>query len=130
MTVLDRVHRRQNTAQKVLTAGGSGEVSPSSIPAVKPGVILRLEYVVNTLHEFISDNDDSGTMARFSFITRAMIEEIGEELAERDEETLEGFMAQIGEVIAWIGHGDRNKLPENLRDFVGEPRTEIDQAAS
>jgi hypothetical protein len=64
-------------------------------------------------------------MARFSFITRAMIEEIGEELAERDEETLQMFMAQIGEVIAWIGHGDPALLPANLRGFV-----EIEQAAS
>lgn len=129
MTVLDRVHKRQ-TERKALTAGGSEETGLSSIPAVKPGVILRLEYVVNTLHNFIADNDDSGTMARFSFITRAMIEEIGEELAERDEATLEGFMAQIGEVIAWVGHGDQTKLPENLREFVGEPKAEIEQAAS
>lgn len=105
--------------------------SPSSTLAVKkPDVILRLEYVVNTLHKFIADNDDSGTMARFSFITKAMIEEVGEELVERDEETLQAFMAQIGEVIAWVGHGDPSKLPANLRGFVGEERPEIEQAAS
>jgi hypothetical protein len=69
-------------------------------------------------------------MARFSFITRAMIEEIGEELVERDEETLQAFMAQIGEVIAWIGHGDQSKLPDNLRGFIEEPRPEIEQTAS
>jgi hypothetical protein len=107
-----------------------GEDGPSSIPAVKPAVIHRLEYVVGTLHNYIAENDDSGTMARFSFITRAMIEEIGEELAERDEETLQIFMAQIGEVIAWIGHGDHSQLPENLREFVGETRVEIEQTAS
>jgi hypothetical protein len=86
--------------------------------------------VVGTLHEYIAANDDSGTMARFSFITRAMIEEIGEELVDRDEETLQLFMAQIGEVIAWIGHGDPSQLPENLRGFVGEPKAEIEQTAS
>lgn len=104
--------------------------SQSSIPAVKPAVIQRLEYVVNTLHQFIADNDDSGTMARFSFITKAMIEEVGEELVERDEETLQAFMAQIGEVIAWVGHGNAEKLPENLRGFVGEERPEIEAVAS
>lgn len=97
---------------------------------VKPAVILRLEYVVDTLHNFIAANDDSGTMARMSFITRAMIEEISEELVERDEETLQAFMAQIGEVIAWVGHGDHSRLPDNLREFVGEPKVEIEQAAS
>lgn len=65
-----------------------------------------------------------------SFITRAMIEEISAELEERDEETLQGFMAQIGEVIAWIGHGDSSKLPENLRGFAEQPKAEIEQAAS
>lgn len=129
MTVLDRVHRRQ-TAQKALTADGSEADGQSSIQAVKPAVILRLEYVVDTLHNFIAQNDDSGTMARMSFITRAMIEEISEELAERDEETLQVFMAQIGEVIAWVGHGDPSKLPENLRGFIiEEPRAEIEQTA-
>jgi hypothetical protein len=127
MTVLDRVHRRQ-TEQKVLTAGGSAANGLSSIPAVKPAVIQRLEYVVGTLHNYIEQNDDSGAMARFSFVTRAMIEEIGEELADRDEETLQAFMAQIGEVIAWIGHGDSALLPSNLREFVGA-RAEIEQTA-
>lgn len=105
-------------------------VGQSSTRAVKPAVIQRLEYVVGTLHNFIAENDDSGTMARFSFITRAMIEEIGEELVERDEETLQAFMAQIGEVIAWIGHGDPAKLPANLREFAEQPRVEIEQTAS
>jgi hypothetical protein len=58
-------------------------------------------------------------MSRFSFVARAMIEEIGDELAERDEETMQMFMAQIGQVIAWIGHGDSSQLPENLQEFVG-----------
>lgn len=100
----------------------------SSTLAVKPAVIRRLEYVVNTLHTYIEANDDSGNMARFSYVTRAMIEEVGEELADRDEETLQAFMSQIGEVIAWIGHGDVTRLPAQLQTFVGTP--EIEQAAS
>jgi hypothetical protein len=95
--------------------------------AVKPLVIQRLEFVVNTLHEYIAENDDTGAMARFSFVTKAMIEEIGEELADRDEETMQAFMAQIGQVIAWIGHGDSMVLPANLRDFV-EPKAAIETA--
>jgi len=54
---------------------------------------------------------------------------MGEELADRDEETLQGFMAQIGEVIAWIGHGDNSRLPGQMQEFI-EPQTEIEQAAS
>ena len=126
MSVLDRMHKRETLTQ-ARTAEGS-ETGQLSTLAVKPAVIQRLEFVVNTLHEYIADNDDTGTLSRFSFVTRAMIEEIGAELGERDEETMQGFMAQIGEVIAWIGHGDVTKLPENLREFV-EPRAAIEQSA-
>jgi hypothetical protein len=107
----------------------SQENGQSSTLAVKPAVIERLEYVVGALHNYIEANDDSGTMARFSFVVRAMIEEIGDELAERDEETLQLFMAQIGEVIAWIGHGDPSKLPENLRTFVDQSGPAIEAAS-
>lgn len=67
-------------------------------------------------------------MARFAFVTRAMMDEVSEELADRDEETLQMFMYQIGEVIAWVGHGDMSRLPDNLRQFV-EPRREIEQVS-
>lgn len=83
---------------------------------------------MNSLHNYIEENDDSGTMARFSFITRAMIEEVGEELSDRDEETMQGFMAQIGEVIAWIGHGDASQLPDNMRAFVEPAKAPVEIA--
>lgn len=119
MSVLDRVHKRQTEAQtRALTAVPSEANGQSSIPAAKPAVIQRLEFVINTLHGFVEENDDTGTMARFSFVARAMIEEISEELADRDEETLQAFMAQMGDIIAWIGHGDSERLPDNLRAFA------------
>lgn len=106
---------------------GTGQSSIQT--AVRPAVIQRLEFVVNSLHSVVEANDDSGTMARFSFIARAMIEEITSELEDRDEETLQHFMAQIGDVISWIGHGDVERVPANLKEFVGM-RPEIEQAAS
>jgi hypothetical protein len=125
MSVLDRMHKRET--QRALMAERSPESGLSSIQEVKPDVILRLEYVVNTLHGYVAEHDDTGTMARFSYVARAMIEEISEELAERDEATLQAFMAQIGEVIAWIGHGDPSRLPDNLQGFA---RPQIEQTAS
>jgi hypothetical protein len=130
MEVLDRLHRRteQRQAQKALTAAGSPESGLSTIQAAKPEVIQRLEFVVNTLHRFVAENDQSGMMARFSYVTKAMLEEVTAELQERDEETLQGFMSQMGEVIAWIGHGDIDRLPDNLREFVN-PRAQIERAS-
>src|SRR5262245_42130035 len=117
MAVLDRMHRRQ-MEQREQTAEGSPGTGLSIIRADRPDVIKRLEVVVSTLHGYVRDNDDSGTMARFSFVAEAMIQEVSEELADRDEETLRAFMEQMGEVIAWIGHGDSERLPETMRAFV------------
>lgn len=129
MTVLDRMHRRTTQQQKALTAAGSQENGQSTTRTPdKPAVIQRLEFVVTSLQGFIEENDESGMMSRFAFVTRAMMDEVSEELADRDEETLQSFMYQIGEVIAWVGHGDMTRLPDNLRQFV-EPRREIEQAS-
>jgi hypothetical protein len=115
--------------QRELTAAGSGQTGQSSIPAVKPAVVKRLEYVITTLHQYVEQNDESGQMARFSFIAKAVIDEMTEELAERDEATLQIYMAQIGEVIAWVGHGDITRLPDNIRPFANR-LLELEQAAS
>lgn len=129
MTVLDRMHRQTARQQRDQTEDGSAGSGLSTIQAVtKPAVIERLEYVVNTLHGFIEQNDESGMMARFSFVTKAMMEEVAIELEDRDESTLQAFMSQIGEVIAWIGHGDIDRLPDNLQQFVS-PRREIETAS-
>lgn len=129
MTVLDRMQRRTaQQEQRALTEAGSETSKSITLAVTKPPVIHRLEFVVNTMHEFIAKNDDTGMMSRFSFVTKAMMEEVTAELEDRDEEALQGFMSQIGEVIAWIGHGDTNRLPENLREFV-EPRREIEAAS-
>ena len=125
MTVLDRMHKREKErAQTESPTTQSGTLARAD----KPAVIKRLEFVIDTLHGYIVENDDSGAMSRFSFVTRAMIEEIGEELVERDEETMQRFMAQIGEVIAWIGHGDVEKLSPYLKEFV-QARPAIEQAS-
>lgn len=129
MSVLDRMHRQERaTKQQALTAGGSDANGLSTIQAVRSPIIDRLQYVVDSLHKYIAANDDSGTMARFSFIARAMIEEIGEELQDRDEATLQAHMEQIGEVIAWIGHGDPNRVPSHLRQLMSD-RPEIEAAS-
>jgi hypothetical protein len=117
MTVLDRMHKRQTEViRKELTAGES-EAGLSSIPEVKSAVVIRLQAVLKTLNQFVQTNGDAQT-ARFSFIMEAITEEVVEELEEKDDETIGFFMAQMGEVIAWVGHGDNSRLPANLREFA------------
>jgi hypothetical protein len=118
MTVLDRLNRhRMQQDTRALTAGES-ETGLSSIPVVERSpVVLRLQAVMTTLNSFVIKNDETG-MARFAFLLQALTDEVIEELTEKDEETIGVFMSQMGEVIAWIGHGDTERLPENMREFA------------
>lgn len=92
--------------------------SPSSTLAVRRSpVALRLQAVMTSLNSFIIENDEAG-LARFAFLMQSLTDEVIEELTERDEETVGLFMLQMGEVIAWIGHGDDSRLPEALQAFT------------
>jgi hypothetical protein len=95
----------------------SAEDGQLSIPEGKSPVVLRLQAVLSTLNKFVQTNGDAQT-ARFAFIMEAITEEVVEELEEKDDATIGVFMAQMGEVIAWVGHGDNSRLPENLREFA------------
>lgn len=91
--------------------------SPSSTPEVRSPVVLRLQAVMSTLNGFVISNDETG-MARFAFLMQALTDEVIEELTAKDEETIGVFMQHMGEVIAWIGHGDDERLPESMREFT------------
>jgi hypothetical protein len=90
----------------------------SSIQAVSP-VVTRLQAVMSVLTEFVRSNADP-TLSHFVVIIEALEEELIEELEDRDTDTLASFMDKMGEVIAWIGHGDNSRLPEELRVFARE----------
>jgi hypothetical protein len=72
---------------------------------------------MTSLNNFVIANDETG-LARFAFLMQALTDEVIEELTEKDEDTIGGFMSQMGEVIAWIGHGDKSRLPDSLRAFA------------
>lgn len=54
-----------------------------------------------------------------SFLMTTVLEEITDELAEMKSPGEIGvYLSQIGDVIKWIGHGDSEQLPEQLRPFA------------
>lgn len=121
MSVLDRVNRqRMGMGTRALTAGESTTEQPSSTLADKSPVVLRLQAVLGTLNNFVITNGREVGFANFGIIMQSLTEELIEELDEKDEETVGAFMARMGEVIAWIGHGDNDRLPEELRVFAEE----------
>jgi predicted house-cleaning noncanonical NTP pyrophosphatase (MazG superfamily) len=57
-------------------------------------------------------------LARFAFLIQALTDEIIEELEDKDDERIGAMMQVMGEVLAWIGHGDDERLPELVRGFA------------
>lgn len=70
---------------------------------------------------------DDGQLVRYAFLMQALTDEVIEELTDKDDELIGTFMEGMGEVIAWIGHGDNERLPDPLRSFAEEiqPRVPI-----
>jgi hypothetical protein len=76
-----------------------------------------LQAVITTLNNFVVSNADP-SFAKFAFVMQALTDEVIDELEDKDEATMGIFMEQMGEVIAWIGHGNNERLPEPLRIFA------------
>ena len=121
MSVMDRVNRNRRTGAntpKVPTEAGSSPDSKSSTLAVRESpAIRRLKAVLFSLQKFIEENDESG-MSRYSFLMTAFVDELSDELNDRNDYAIRAYLAQMGEVIGWVGHGDNSRLPDNLRVFA------------
>lgn len=74
---------------------------------------------MNALNSFVIQGADP-SLTKFAFLMDALTEEVIAELEEKDDELIGAFMAQMGDVIAWIGHGDNERLPDSLRMFAEE----------
>lgn len=102
-----------------LTAAGS-ETSPSITPEVKSPVVIRLQAVMSMLNGFVVNNSETQQLSRYAFLMQSLTDEVIEELTDKDEATIGTFMEGMGEVIAWIGHGDNDRLPDPLKSFAEE----------
>lgn len=72
---------------------------------------------MSTLNNFVISNDQ-GSLAKFAFLLQAVTDEVIEELTIKDDTTLGLYMERMGEVVAWIGHGDDSRLPADLLLFA------------
>lgn len=121
MGVLDRVNRNRRTGSTTPTEQTAGESQTAHVSSTlirEPPTIRRLRSVFGVLQKFIVDNDDGGMMARMAPLMSTFMDELADELGEKDEMYMGLYLAQMGEVIAWIGHGDNERLPEGLRVFA------------
>lgn len=120
MGVADRVRKRQHQRQMEQQGADSlnGSVGQSSLVLVEPPHITRLKGVMNALATFIRDNQDGSPMGKMGIIVSSFGNEIAEEMSDMDALKTRIYMAQVGEMIAWIGHGDNERLPESVRWFA------------
>jgi hypothetical protein len=86
--------------------------------------VIRLQAVMSMLNGFVINNGEA-QLSRYAFLMQALTDEVIEELTEKDEATIGTFMEGMGEVIAWIGHGDNDRLPDPLRSFAEEVQNPI-----
>jgi hypothetical protein len=108
-------------SRRELTAGASDPNGELSTPEdERSPVVERLRAVLTVLNRFVAENGKDSGFQNFAVIMEALTDEVIEELNEKDEQTIGFFMSQMGEVIAWIGHGDNSRLPDQLRPFVDE----------
>jgi hypothetical protein len=70
------------------------------------------------LRTVIEASASESGMGHLAFIMSTMADELAQELEELDEFQVRAYMYNIGEVIAWIGHGDNSRLPEMVREFA------------
>lgn len=108
-----------------LTAGESGTAGQSSIPAVERSpIIQRLQLVMRTMNGHVISSGPQ-ELAKFAFLINALTEEIIEELEDKDDERIGAMMQVMGEVLAWIGHGDDERLPELVRGFASQAEPKL-----
>jgi hypothetical protein len=73
---------------------------------------------MTALSSFIRENQDGSPLGRMSGIMTTFANEMADEMADMDEVKTRIFMAQTGQIIAWIGHGDNTQLPDAVRAFA------------
>lgn len=120
MGVADRVRRHQFGKDRKGDDShpDSGE-DGKTLARVDNPTAQRVKGVLYAMRTVIETNAPSSSMSKMAYIILpALADEMCAEMEDLDEMTIRVIMAQIGEVIAWIGHGDNSRLPESLQEFA------------
>lgn len=73
---------------------------------------------MHTLRSYIEQNQDGSGLGKMAFLMTTVTDELCYELEDLPPEMMELYLAQIGEMIAWIGHGNNEQLPPNIRPMA------------
>lgn len=87
-----------------------------------PPIILRLRQVFFQMKSYAQLHPDttSDKLTRGSWILQSIMEEVLDELSEVDELTMALWFAKFGRIVEWIGTGNYDILPDEVREFLAE----------
>lgn len=103
-------HKREQAAD------GSIPGSGSSLVVADPPVVARIKGTLHGLMR-VAQEGDSG-LGKMAFLFDTVAEELIDELSGYDDATMQLYLAYVGQVISWIGHGQNDMLPEILQPFA------------
>lgn len=82
------------------------------------------------MHELTTGSVTNARIGNMSSVLRMISDELSDELndimLESDDNVIETYWAWISQVIAWIGHGDTGRLPEELQPFARKINGEME----
>ncbi len=80
---------------------------------------MRLRAVLAELSGFVASRGNS-KQKRMSMILKRVANDVCEEMGEADPATIAAYFDQMGKVVSWIGTGDSDSLPQQIRElFAG-----------
>lgn len=65
----------------------------------------------------MSENGTDG-IGKMSFLFSTMADELADEMSEYDDKQMMFFLSRIGQIIEWVGHGQTDMLPDDLKPFA------------
>lgn len=72
---------------------------------------------MESLTRYVSGSPESN-FHRMGFVLEGMVDELADELADLPADMLEKYFELVGSVLSWIGNGNADTLPEELRPFA------------
>lgn len=86
-----------------------------------------MTIVLSELSDFMSHQQIDTSVARYSWLMSAFIEELFEEIDSKkpDEEKLRSWFEKFGAVIMWCGNGDDTILPDEIRSYLSMRKPEL-----
>lgn len=105
-------------AQRARMAQSQQGTQSSTLAVVNP-TAKRVRAVITNLSDFVTTAGDA-QQKRMGRVMSIIIDEVIDELGERDEAQLQRWMLFMGRILEWSGTGNIGILPQELVPFIAD----------